>query len=186
MSFCDPLTFGDASCLISCHLRFVSNSCHFCSRCIWGPFGMLGLSVCTPSRKDGIASRDSDRSGRCTSAEADRRTGPLRTNVPESGCPRPVSASNSWIIVIIHEYSRHLAPTCVCPRSPVPCRSRATCGTVSHRLASPLNRLLRSTRHAATASCTTTSRSAPMTSCGWTSCLSEAESPCGCSSECVR
>src|SRR5271170_1351191 len=98
MSFCDPLTFGDASCLISCHLRFVSNSCHFCSRCIWGPFGMLGLSVCTPSRKDGIASRHSDRSGRCTSAEDDRRTAPLRTNVPESGCPRTGSASNSWII----------------------------------------------------------------------------------------
>src|SRR5271163_1947827 len=63
MSFCDPLTFGDASCRISCHLRFVSNSCHFCSRCIWGPFGMLRLSVCTPSRKDGIASRDSDEVG---------------------------------------------------------------------------------------------------------------------------
>jgi hypothetical protein len=60
MSFCDPLTFGDASCLMSCHLRFVSNWCHFFSRCIWGDFGMLGLSVCTPSRKDGIASRDSD------------------------------------------------------------------------------------------------------------------------------
>src|SRR5271168_934301 len=59
---------------------------------------MLGLSVCTPSRKDGIASRDSDRSGRCSSAEADRRTAPLRTNVPESGCPRPVSASNAWKI----------------------------------------------------------------------------------------
>lgn len=110
MSFCDPLTFGDASFLISCHLRFVSNSCHFCSRCIWGPFGMLGLSVCTPSRKDGIASRDSDRSGRCTSAEADRRTAPLRTNVPESGCPRTVSASNSWIIVIIHEIELLTAP----------------------------------------------------------------------------
>jgi 2-polyprenyl-6-methoxyphenol hydroxylase-like FAD-dependent oxidoreductase len=48
------------------------------------------LSLCTPSRKDGIASRDSDRSGRCSSAEADRRTAPLRTNVPESCCPRKV------------------------------------------------------------------------------------------------
>ena len=27
---------------MSCHLRFVSNSCHFLSRCIWGHFGMLG------------------------------------------------------------------------------------------------------------------------------------------------
>jgi hypothetical protein len=36
ISFCDPLTFGDASCLMPCHLRFVSNSCHFFSRCIWG------------------------------------------------------------------------------------------------------------------------------------------------------
>jgi len=98
-----------------CHLRFVSNSCHFCSRCIWGPFGMLRLSVCTPSRNDGIASRDSDRSGRCTSAEADRRTAPLRTNVPESGCPRPVSASNSWIIVIIHRIWPHIG-YCLAPQ----------------------------------------------------------------------
>jgi hypothetical protein len=45
MSFCDPLTFGDANCLMSCHLRFVSKSCHFFRRCIWGHFGMLGLSV---------------------------------------------------------------------------------------------------------------------------------------------
>jgi hypothetical protein len=38
----DPLTLGDTSCLMSCHLRFVSNSCHFLSRRIWGHFGMLG------------------------------------------------------------------------------------------------------------------------------------------------
>jgi hypothetical protein len=66
----------------------------------------------------------------------------------------------SRITVIIHEYSR--APrTDVCVTQIARAvRSWATCGTVSHRLASPLNRLLRSTRHAATASCTTTSRSA--------------------------
>jgi hypothetical protein len=29
MSYCDPLTCGDVSCLTACHLRFVSNSCHF-------------------------------------------------------------------------------------------------------------------------------------------------------------
>src|ERR1700741_5229633 len=29
MSSSDPLTCGDASCLTPCHLRFVSNSCHF-------------------------------------------------------------------------------------------------------------------------------------------------------------
>ena len=38
----DPLTLADASCLMSCHLHFFSNSCHFLSRCIWGHFGMLG------------------------------------------------------------------------------------------------------------------------------------------------
>jgi hypothetical protein len=29
MSSSDPLTGGDASCLTPCHLRFVSDSCHF-------------------------------------------------------------------------------------------------------------------------------------------------------------
>jgi hypothetical protein len=100
-------TWGDAARLMPCHLHFVSNSCHFCGRCICGPLGMLGLSVCRPSRKDGIASRGSGRSGRCTSAEAGRRTAPLRTaplrtNLLESGCPRTVSASNLCIFVIIH------------------------------------------------------------------------------------
>ena len=40
--------------------------------------------------------------GRCSSAEADRRTAPLRTNMPESCCPRMVSAGNSWLILIIN------------------------------------------------------------------------------------
>jgi hypothetical protein len=44
-------------------------------RCrIWGHFGMLCSSVCAPSRKDGIASRDSDGSRRCITAEDGRRT----------------------------------------------------------------------------------------------------------------
>jgi hypothetical protein len=53
------LTCGDASCLTSCHLHFVSNSCPFFKSCIWGHFVKLCSSVSTP-RKEGIASRDSD------------------------------------------------------------------------------------------------------------------------------
>ncbi len=29
VSYCVGLSCGDASCLTACHLRFVSNSCHF-------------------------------------------------------------------------------------------------------------------------------------------------------------
>ena len=29
MSSCEAMTCGAATCLTSCHLRFVSNSCHF-------------------------------------------------------------------------------------------------------------------------------------------------------------
>jgi hypothetical protein len=32
VSYCDVLTWGNASCLTQCHLGFVSDLCHFLSR----------------------------------------------------------------------------------------------------------------------------------------------------------
>ena len=52
----------------------------------------LCMSVCGPSRKIRIASRDNDGRGRDISAKADRRTATLRIDMPESGCPRTLSA----------------------------------------------------------------------------------------------
>jgi hypothetical protein len=48
---------------MSCHLRFVSNSCHFLEPLHVGSLRHARLSACAPSRKDGIASREATEVG---------------------------------------------------------------------------------------------------------------------------
>lgn len=112
LSSCDLVTCGYAPCLASCHLRFVSNSCHFFRRCIWGHFGTLGSSACRSSRTDGIASRDSDGGGGASAPKLIDEVARLRTNVSESGYPRTVSALSTharsgwpWIGPVINAHA---------------------------------------------------------------------------------
>lgn len=45
VSSCDVLTCGDVTCLTSCHLAFVSDSCHFSERARGGPSHLDRLSL---------------------------------------------------------------------------------------------------------------------------------------------
>lgn len=63
MSFCGPLTFGDAVCLTSCHVRFVSTSCHCSAGASRGPPTYSPCWSARRARKEAIASRDGGEGG---------------------------------------------------------------------------------------------------------------------------